>query len=156
MIVFGCLLEIGPDPGVGSNTAGNDYLIITELFGCGGEVAQGGDALWLEKAPTKPAHIVPIISPVDGYITAMDTAAIGSAAVILGAGRSKKDDPIDYSAGITAAAKTGDRVEKGMTLGTLYTNEEAAIQPATERYLSALSFGENPPESTKLIYEIIR
>ncbi len=118
--------------------------------------AQGGDALWLEKAPAKPAHIVPIISPVDGYITAMDTAAIGSAAVILGAGRSKKDDPIDYSAGITAAVKTGDRVEKGMTLGTLYTNEEAAIQPATERYLSALSFGENPPESNKLIYEIIR
>ncbi len=118
--------------------------------------AQGGDVSFLERTSNKTAYRVPVICPADGYITAMDTAAIGSAAVILGAGRSKKDDPIDYAAGITVSAKTGERVEKGQELGYLYTNDEAAIIPATERYLSALTFGENPPELTKLIYEIIR
>ena len=103
-----------------------------------------------------PKYIVPIISPFDGYITAMDTAAIGSAAVILGAGRSKKGDLIDYSAGITVGLKTGDRVEKGGQLGCLYTNDEAAIEPAAERYLNALTIGENPPDITKLIHGIVR
>ena len=120
-------------------------------------VAQGGDAGWLERSlidDLPPS--VPIICPCDGYITAMDTAAIGSAAAILGAGRSKKDDAIDHAAGITVGAKTGDRVEKGQTLGYLYTNDPEAIVPATQRYLDALTIGENPPEETKLIYDIIR
>lgn len=119
--------------------------------------AQGGDVRWLERSlidDLPPS--VPIICPTDGYITAMDTAAIGSAAVILGAGRSKKDDPIDYSAGITVGAKTGDRVEKGQKLGYLYTNDPAAAEPAAKRYLEALTIATNPPEQTKLIYEIIR
>lgn len=120
--------------------------------------AQGGDIRYLENTELfeKPRFIVPIISPSDGYITAMDTAAIGSAAVILGAGRNKKDDPIDYGAGVTVGLKTGDRVEKGCELGYLYTNDEAAIEPATERYLSALTIGANPPEATKLIHGIVR
>ncbi len=119
---------------------------------------QGGDVEWLEnvKIGDGAAFEVPIICPADGYITAMNTEAIGSAAVILGAGRNKKDDVIDYSAGITVCAKTGDKVEKGCVLGYLYTNDYKAAEPAAERYLDALTIGFEPPEQTKLIYDIIR
>lgn len=120
--------------------------------------AQGGDFARLEN--TKPgdgaAHTVSVLSPADGYITAMDTEAIGTAAVILGAGREKKEDGIDYSAGITVTAKTGDKVSKGQELARLYTNDRPSAETAAERYLSALTIGNSAPDKTALIYDIIR
>ena len=123
--------------------------------------AQGGDVSCLDDtkrfAEIHPvSHIVPILSPTDGYITSMDAAEIGTAAMILGAGRSTKEESIDYGAGLTIEAKTGDRVEKGMTLGYLYTNREDAVKPAEERYLAALTFGSETPQKTELIQGIVR
>ena len=123
--------------------------------------AQGGDVSCLDDtkrfAEVHPvSHIVPILSPTDGYITSMDAAEIGTAAMILGAGRSTKEESIDYGAGLTIEAKTGDRVEKGMTLGYLYTNREDAVKPAEERYLAALTFGSEAPQKTELIQGIVR
>ena len=123
--------------------------------------AQGGDVSCLDDtkrfAEVHPvSHIVPILSPTDGYITSMDAEEIGTAAMILGAGRSTKEESIDYGAGLTIEAKTGDRVEKGMTLGYLYTNREDAVKPAEERYLAALTFGSEAPQKTELIQGIVR
>jgi pyrimidine-nucleoside phosphorylase len=123
--------------------------------------AQGGDISCLDDtglfASIHPIrYIVPILSPADGYITSMNAAEIGTAAMILGAGRSTKEESIDYGAGLTIAAKTGDRVEKGMPLGYLYTNKEDALKPAAERYIGALTFGSEAPEKTKLIQGIVR
>lgn len=120
--------------------------------------AQGGDSAWLTRAQfgDGAALAVPVIAPADGYLTNMDTEAIGSAAVILGAGRSKKEDAIDDSAGIIVCKKTGDAVKKGQTLATFYTNDAAALEPATKRYLGALTIGPEPPKTTGLIFDIIR
>ena len=120
--------------------------------------AQGGDARYLEDTSLfeKAGTVVPIISPREGYITAMDTEAVGEVSVILGAGRSKKDDPIDYSAGITIERKTGDRVEEGDVLAYLYTNREESVHTAKEEYLNALTFGKEQPPEPEIIYEIIR
>lgn len=120
--------------------------------------AQGGDVGWLERVQygDGAAHAVPVISPADGFITFMDTEAIGAASVMLGAGRSKKDDAIDYSAGIMVTKKTGDAVEKGQVLATIYTNDAASIEAAAKRYLDALTIGPEPPEKTDLIFDIIR
>ena len=120
--------------------------------------AQGGDSAWLSSAEygDGAAMAVPVLSPAHGYLTAMDTEAIGSAAVILGAGRSKKEDAIDCSAGILVHKKTGDAVEKGQALATLYTNDAAAVEPAMKRYLDALTVGPEPPAESGLIFDIIR
>lgn len=123
--------------------------------------AQGGDVRCLEDTEmflgeNRPRYVVPIVSPCDGYITAMDTESIGIAAVMLGAGRSKKDEPIDYSAGLIIDKKTGDKLNKGDVMGYLYTNIESAVQPATERYISALKFGDNSPKEIKMIHGIVR
>ena len=123
--------------------------------------AQGGDVGCLDDTgrfaeihPVK--HIVPIICPSDGFITSMDAAEIGTAAMILGAGRSTKEDIIDYGAGLTICAKTGDRVEKGTVLGYMYTNSEDALTPAADRYIGALAFGGEAPPKTELILGIVR
>ena len=123
--------------------------------------AQGGDVRYLDDPhrffrERSAKFSAPIISPSDGYIAAMNTAAIGSAATVLGAGRRRKEDTIDHAAGLTVLCKTGDRVKKGGTIGYLYTNDESAIAPAAGLYLSALRFGAEPPEVQKLIYDIIR
>ena len=120
--------------------------------------AQGGDADWLErvKIGDGAAYEIPVVSHASGYVTAMDTEAIGAAAVILGAGRNKKEDAIDFAAGITVEAKTGDRVEKGGTVARLYTNDRASAEAAAKRYLDALTVGPEAPEEAKLIYDVIR
>ena len=123
--------------------------------------SQGGDVRYIEdpslfERDFGAEHIVPIISPCDGYITAMDAAAIGSAAVVLGAGRSRKDEPIDYSAGFMIFAKTGDKVKKGDEIARLYTNRPEAIAPAAEKYIAALAFGDTEPEKVVFIHDIVR
>ena len=120
--------------------------------------AQGGDFGWLEKVKygDGASHAVPVVSPADGYLTFMDTETIGTAAVILGAGRNKKEDDIDYSAGFVVSKKTGDAVKKGQVLAWLYTNDAGAIEPATRRYLDAITIGPEPPEETALIFDINR
>ena len=120
--------------------------------------AQGGDTRCLDDPSLFPAtaFAYEIQSPVNGYIRKMDAERIGITSVMLGAGRETKDAPIDYSAGKKKKKKVGERVSAGETLATLYTNRESALAEAAEHYLTALTFGETPPEPQPLIYEIVR
>nr|WP_316625099.1 thymidine phosphorylase [uncultured Ruminococcus sp.] len=156
MLLKGITHEEAQAQAVGAIESGAAFAKMKEWI-----AAQGGDVSCLDDtkrfAEIHPvSHIVPILSPTDGYITSMDAAEIGTAAMILGAGRSTKEESIDYGAGLTIEAKTGDRVEKGMTLGYLYTNREDAVKPAEERYLAALTFGSETPQKTELIQGIVR
>ena len=119
--------------------------------------AQGGDISRIENPDTLPkASIVyDVLAPESGYITGMQAETIGSASVILGAGREKKDDIIDYSAGIVLLKKTGDKAEKGEKIAELHTNDESKIESAEKLFLSALTFGDEAPAKQKLIYKTI-
>ncbi len=116
--------------------------------------AQGGDADVLRDT-TKLAS-APVIhevkAPFTGYIASMDTEAIGIASVMLGAGREKKEDTIDYSAGLILKKKTGDHVEAGEVLAVFHTSEDALLQKAQEHYLTALTLSEEKPISKPLVY----
>ena len=87
-----------------------------------------------------------------GYITGIDTEACGIASVMLGAGRSKKEDLIDYSAGIHLVKKYGDRVEKDQVLAVLYTSDEKLCRDAEDKIQKAYTIGSEPAEPKKLIY----
>ena len=114
---------------------------------------QGGDRRALERPfPLSPCRLE-LRAPREGYLTRMETGEIGTAAVMLGAGRSRKDDPIDLGAGIRLLAKTGDFVEKGQPLAVFSAAREDLLKPAAERYLAALSFGEDAPKPQPLILE---
>lgn len=116
--------------------------------------AQGGDASYLDDFDLFPkAKVVyELKSDSTGYISKIDAEKIGVASSLLGAGRTKAGDPIDYSAGIEILAKTGDRVARGETIARFHTSSEALVAAAAEKYLSALSYSENAPEPEKLIY----
>ena len=120
--------------------------------------AQGGDARALEDFSLLPqASIVyEVKAPRSGYIRAMDTQKVGEASAVLGAGRQKKEDVIDYAAGIVLSKKTGDYVEAGETLATLYTNQAQTLAGSETLLLDALRWGEEAPAQEKLILGIVR
>lgn len=120
--------------------------------------AQGGNADVIDNSGAfkQPKFYVDIISERDGYISRTDAERVGIASVILGAGREKKEDPIDPSAGIILKKKTGDSVSKGDVLATFYTDDETRIDVAKREFLDALIFGNEKPSKQKLIYKIIK
>ncbi len=119
--------------------------------------AQGGDTAYIDDPSLFPQS--PIIRPVTakrgGYITAMHTAQIGEASMLLGAGRAKADDEIDTAAGIEILKKTSDRVEAGETLAVLHTSSENRFTAAAARYANAIEIRDTPPEQQPLVYGVI-
>ncbi|MBQ8175093.1 MAG: thymidine phosphorylase [Clostridia bacterium] len=119
--------------------------------------AQGGDVSYIE-TPDKllaAKHSLDVTAPKDGYIHCVDTEGYGVAALLLGAGRNKKDDVIDHCAGIQLHAKTGDFIKAGDKIATLYTNSEATLQVARDRLLAATFLSNNAPAPRPLIYKVI-
>ena len=120
--------------------------------------AQGGNANVVDDYSLfkQPKYTAEIFSECDGYIEHTDAEKIGIASVILGAGREKKGDPIDPSAGIVLKKKTGDYVKKGEPLAVFYTDDEVKIEGAKQEFLDAFTFGNERTQPQKLIYKIIK
>ena len=119
--------------------------------------AQGGDPDWIyhpEKFPTAP-YSREVKSPADGYITAVDCEGYGTAALLLGAGRNRKEDEIDPAAGIILHAKTGDAVKVGQSIATLYASREGLLDAAEERLLASTVIGEVKPVARPLIVGVV-
>ena len=119
---------------------------------------QGGNSAWLESPELFPKakYSQDILSDYTGYIEKIDTEAVGIASVILGAGRETKEDSIDMSAGIILHKKTGEKINKGDVLATLYTCKEDTLSNAEAKLLSSFTFSEKAPEAQPLIYEILK
>ncbi len=119
--------------------------------------AQGGNISQIESPDKLPKAktVYEVLSPESGYIDNMQAEIIGSASVILGAGRLTKEDSIDYAAGIILHKKTGDKVENGDVISELHTNDDSRLKDAENLFLSALSFSDKEPEKLPLIYKVI-
>ena len=96
-------------------------------------------------------HQVDILSPAAGYISEIKTFDVGMTGVLIGAGRLRKEDDIDYTAGIEVFAKLGDHVDKGQVLATIHTNKKHAIDEATRRLESCFSVSQTKVEPGSLI-----
>lgn len=96
-----------------------------------------------------------VIAPQDGYIIQMNTEQCGIASVMLGAGRTVKDGPIDYSAGIVMHKKTGDAVSMGERIATLYASDESLFTNAAQTYLAAITIGNTAPKVVDTILDIV-
>lgn len=119
--------------------------------------AQGGDSRVIddESILTICQFTYDVIAPQDGYIIHMNTEQCGIASVMLGAGRTVKDGPIDYSAGILMHKKTGDSVTVGECIATLYASDESLLSNAAKTYLEAITFGETAPIMADTILDIV-
>ncbi|MDQ3615494.1 MAG: thymidine phosphorylase [Actinomycetota bacterium] len=96
--------------------------------------AQGGDPD--AELPVAREHTV-LRADSDGVLAMLDALAIGHAAWRLGAGRARKEDPVQAGAGVEIHAKPGDRVAKGQPLLTLHTDEADRF----DRVLASLEGG---------------
>ena len=96
-----------------------------------------------------------VTAPQDGYITHMNTEQCGIASVMLGAGRTVKDGPIDYSAGIVMHKKTGDAVRMGERIATLYASDESLFTNAAQTYLAAITIGNTAPKVVDTILDVV-
>lgn len=114
---------------------------------------QGGDADAVLKPFPLGEYTLDILAEQSGYLTSMQTDEIGRTAVLLGAGRSKKDDPIDLKAGIRIFKKTGDFVQQGEALARFYASQEDLLPPAAEKYKASISLGMSRPHTSRLIAE---
>lgn len=119
--------------------------------------AQGGNSRVLddESLLAIGKFIYDVTAPQDGYITHMNTEQCGIASVMLGAGRTVKDGPIDYSAGIVMHKKTGDDVRAGESIATLYASHESLLLNAAKTYLEAITFGKTAPIVVDTILDMV-
>ena len=119
--------------------------------------AQGGDSRVLddESLLAIGKFTYKVTAPQDGYIIHMNTEQCGIASVMLGAGRTVKDGPIDYSAGIVMHKKTGDDVRAGESIATLYASHESLLLNAAKTYLEAITFGKTAPIVVDTILDMV-
>ena len=130
---------------------GSAFAKCKEMF-----AAQGGDTRVLDDYGLfeQPAASFELLAEQDGYIVANDAEKIGSASVLLGAGRQKKGDPLDFAAGITLHKKRGDYVKKGESLATFYGAADK-FEAAAAEYRSGLGYGPEKPEEAPLVYALV-
>lgn len=116
--------------------------------------AQGGDSEVLKDTAYLSASpvIYELKAPFQGYISSVDTEAIGITSVMLGAGRETKEDAIDYKAGIILRKKTGDYVNEGEVLALFHTSNTSLVQKAQDHFLHALTVSETKPETKPVLY----
>jgi thymidine phosphorylase (EC 2.4.2.4) len=91
----------------------------------------------------------------EGYISFMDTRRVGMAAVILGAGRLKKEDRIDHKVCIFSIKKTGDRVLKGESVFKVFGNDEERVKKAVEILKESFTISKEPVGKKPLIFEVL-
>lgn len=92
----------------------------------------------------------------EGYVSKLNALDVAKACKLLGAGRDKKGDPIDFGAGCVLSKKTGDFVKAGETLLTLYWNDvsEEKIKAAKEAAKESYAFSDEKPVLEPLCHDV--
>lgn len=114
---------------------------------------QGGDVRALDDLSLLPQAKIKKEIPAqqNGYLAQVDADAIGRAVLVLGGGRQKTDDTIDYAVGTSRLKKIGDSIQAGEPLVILHANDEAKLAQATEWAEKAFTFSDTPVPPPELI-----
>lgn len=116
--------------------------------------AQDGDPAVVDNPDLLPRaeHEVTISSNIDGWICSMDTEKVGIASCTLGAGRTKKEDAIDYGAGILLYKKLGDKVRKGDKIATLRADDTKKLAQGLKVFEESYDLDDLPTPQPPLLY----
>ncbi len=117
-------------------------------------LAQGGSPAFPEDLPEAQLSRT-FCAKQSGYLRRVDAESYGVASLLLGAGRNRAEDTIDYGAGILLHKKPGDHVREGEPLATLFSNREDAFSAAESTLLAATEVGTEPPADEPLVYDIV-
>lgn len=118
--------------------------------------AQGGDASVVDDLAKLPQAKYQVALPAneDGYIAEIIADEVGTAAMLLGAGRETKESTIDLAVGLVLHKKVGDRVKKGEPLVTVHSNTEN-IEHIKQKLYESIQISPTPVEPLTLIYDRI-
>lgn len=120
---------------------------------------QGGDTQAVDNPEKyfKPAKLtVDFKAPQAGYVAHIDALLTGQASVLLGAGRNRMEDAIDYGAGLWLHKKCGDAVKKGDVVATLYASDKKRLEDGLALFAKAVKFTKTKPKAYKIIKEVIK
>ncbi|TMV51359.1 pyrimidine-nucleoside phosphorylase [Paenibacillus mesophilus] len=118
--------------------------------------AQGGDPAIVDDPGLLPqaAVHVSVRAEREGFVQSIDAETVGVTAMLLGAGRARKEDAIDYSVGISLCKKVGDPVKFGDVIAVIHSNLENNRDIA-ERLLGAYTIGSDKPEPVPVVHAVI-
>jgi pyrimidine-nucleoside phosphorylase len=118
----------------------------------------GGDPLVIDDPKKLPQarQSLEVLSATSGYVSSMQCEQIGTACVILGGGRERKEDSVDPAVGIVLHKKVGDRVAAGEPLATVHYNDEGRAERARQMISESCQIADTAPSSRPLIHRVIR
>jgi pyrimidine-nucleoside phosphorylase len=119
---------------------------------------QGGDPRVIDdpKGLPQAQHSRPVLCAKSGYISSLQCEQIGTACVILGGGRERKEDSVDPAVGIVLHRKVGDRVTAGEPFATIHYNSESRVAGAQQLLKESCRISDSPPiEKRPLIHQVI-
>jgi pyrimidine-nucleoside phosphorylase len=90
-----------------------------------------------------------------GYVTSLQAEQLGRAAMLLGAGRDKAEDTVDFSVGLRLRVGVGDQIKSGDTLAELFGREDAKLQAAAAMVREACAVSDVKLPEARLIAERI-
>ena len=115
--------------------------------------AQGGDASVIED-PSKlvaAKYEIPVLAKEDGFVAEIEADSIGTAAMILGAGRATKESIVDLAVGLMLHKKIGDEVKKGDTIVTIHSNREN-VEDVMERIYASYRISPTKVDNPVLVH----
>lgn len=115
--------------------------------------AQSGDPR-REALPRAPV-IRPVPAPATGVVQAIATTDVGLAALHLGAGRVRKEDPVDHAVGVVCLAKRGDRVAKGEPLAEIHARDEDSAARAVSEIAACYRLGDGEPVQRAIVLDVL-
>jgi pyrimidine-nucleoside phosphorylase len=120
-------------------------------------IAQGASAEVIDDYSKLPKADIKyeLRSDKKGYVDNIDALKIAKACKLLGAGREKKTDSIDYSIGIYLNKKSGEYVEVEEIYATILSNQQESVKEAETLVKEAFSLSEDMPLKRELIYKVL-
>lgn len=119
---------------------------------------QGGDPRVCDDPEVlldKEIHKCEVVAEATGFISDIDTLAIGSAICEIGGGRTKANDTVDPGVGFSSELKIGSEIASGGTIGILFCRDAGQESLAREKVLKAYSVSRSRPEPVQLVREVI-
>nr|BFF02717.1 thymidine phosphorylase [Streptoalloteichus tenebrarius] len=144
MLALAGLSDVDPAPVLASGAAYETWCRMIR--------AQGGDP---EAPLPTAAHVHVVEAPRDGVLTRLDAYAVGVAAWRLGAGRARKEDPVQHAAGVLCLARPGERVAAGQPLLELRTDTPDAVPAALAALDGGYEIGDAAQEPRPLVIDTI-
>ncbi len=133
-----------------SGRAAERFLKIIE--GHGGDPAAVAEGRLLGGGTTERV----VTAPRGGIIQRADARGIGRAAFILGAGRRRAEDPVDFGVGLRVHARPGAKVEPGEPLVTVWHRDGRGLDEALAAIAESIVIGDETPVVPPLVHEVLR